>query len=149
MLEVSIDLGNVPSVLQALANERVAQDAVNAAAESYFIDTLDWIKAGRAFKTHTNTLEGSIGVRYLSGGVAVVYANAEYAACVETGTRPHVINAKNRNALKRPSSHGYVLNRSFNHPGSRPFPYFYADADTRMEHMKAAGLLVLARFMNE
>jgi len=45
MLEVSIDLGNVPSVLQALANERVAQDAVNAMAESYLDDTLNWIKA--------------------------------------------------------------------------------------------------------
>jgi len=139
----------VPSVLQALANERVAQDAVNAMAESYLDDTLNWIKAGRAFTTRTGQLEQSIGVRYLLGGGAEVYTNAEYAGCVETGTRPHVINAKNGKALKIPGAGGFIFRRSVNHPGSRPFPYFYADADNRMEHMKAAGLLVLARFMNE
>ena len=149
MLEVSIDLGNVPSVLQALANERVAQDAANAMAESYLDDTLDWIKAGRAFKTRTGQLEQSIGVRYLTGGMAEVYANAAYAGYVEHGTRPHVITAKQGKALKFAGGGGFVFRRSVNHPGSRPFPYFYADADTRMEHMKAAGLVVLARFMNE
>jgi hypothetical protein len=149
MLKISIDLGNVPSVLQALANERVAQDVVNAAAESYLDDTLDWIKAGRAFTKREGQLEQSIGVRYLSGGVAEVYANAEYAACVEYGTRPHVINAKNGKALKIPSAGGFVFRRSVSHPGSRPFPYFYTDSDNRMQHMKEAGLLVLARIMNE
>jgi hypothetical protein len=94
-------------------------------------------------------LEQSIGWRPAGNGSAEIYANAAYAGCVETGTRPHVINAKNGKALKIPGAGGFVFRRSVNHPGSRPFPYFYADADNRMEHMKAAGLLVLARFMNE
>lgn len=149
MLSIALDLGNVPSILQALANERVAQDVVNAAAESYHTDTLDWIKAGRAFTRREGQLEQSIGWQPTGNGTAMIYANAEYAECVERGTRPHVINAKNGRLLKFFSRGGWVSKHSVNHPGFRPFPYFYTDLGSREQNMRDAGLLVIARVLNQ
>lgn len=146
MITVELDPGKTPSVLAALADRRLVGKMTKAAAESYVDDTLDWIKAGRGFKTHTGQLEQSIGWRG-AGDSAEVFANAEYAPFVEFGTGPHVIEPKpGRKGLKIPVSGGggYIIRGKVNHPGSKPHPFFFADRDARMAHMQERALSVLA-----
>lgn len=154
MISISLQgLTGTQSVLAALMDARNAQLAANAAAESYVEDTLDWIRAGNAFTPRSGGagLEGHISWRPQSGG-ALVYANKSYAAYVEQGTgihaghQPWVIGPKpGRKALKIPTRGpgGYVIRRNVVHPGSRPFPFFFADQDNRREHMAVAVRSVL------
>lgn len=145
MISISIDLGNTPSVLAALADPRLQDKLVKVGAETYVDETLDWIGAGRAFKTHTGILEESIGWRFAGNGVAEVFANAEYAGYVEQGTDPHVIEPKaGRKALKIPSGNGFFFVGQVNHPGSKPYPFFFADSNLRAQKMQTAMLSVLA-----
>lgn len=147
MLKISLDLGDAPSVLAALGDQRSLQAVVNAAAESYVDDTLDYIKAGRAFTPHTGQLEQSINWLPTGNNAAEIYANAAYAPFVEYGTQPHVIQPKDgRKGLKIPVSGGggYIVRRKVNHPGSKPHPFFFADQDSRQAHMQQRALSVLA-----
>lgn len=152
MISVRLDLGNAPSVLATMSDPSVVQRAVNAAAESYNDDIHDWLDEGRGFQTRTGVLEQSINWRPAGAGAAEVYANAEYAPFVEFGTQPHVIEPKpGRKALKIPigGGGGYILRRSVNHPGSRPFPYFFADQAARGRRMEARALSVIAAHLAE
>ena len=146
MLAISLDLGKVPSVLAALADQANAQAVVNAAAEAFVKDTHEWIKSGNAFTPRTGRLEQSIGWHPNGDGSADVYANADYAPYVEYGTGPRVISARpGRDGVKvRAPGVGYVLARESNHPGSKPHPFFFADLDTRQQHMQQRALSVLA-----
>lgn len=145
---VNVDLGNVPSVLRALASEQTAIRMTYVAAEGYVTDTLDYIKSGQSFTTRTGQLEQSINWVPMGNNTASVYANAQHAPYVERGTRPHVIKAKNRKALKIPGAGGFFFRGSVNHPGSRPFPYFYADWGNREQRMANRVLSVLAEVSN-
>ena len=167
MIEISVDLGNIPSVLAALANPQNAQFVANAMAERYVTDVHDWIDDGRSFRPQYGHLQQATNWRPKGGGVAEVYildqtfqnynqdldyrfnANPNgYAMFVEKGTRPHVIRPNaGRKGIKIPAGGGYIIRRSANHPGSRPHPFFFADQAARAEHMQAAGLSVLARIM--
>lgn len=147
MMSITLDLGKVPSVLAALADQRNAQAVANAAAESFVDDTLDWIKAGKGFTPHTGQLEQSINWLPVGNGSAEVFAQAEYAGFVEYGTEPHVIAPKaGRQGLKIPvtGGGGYIIRRAVNHPGSKPHPFFFADLDNRKQHMQERALSVLA-----
>lgn len=104
---------------------------IKAAAEEYVEAVHDLIEAGRAFKSRTGQLEDSISWRPLHGARAEVFANAEHAPFVEFGTKPHTIIPRHRKALKIPTGTGYILRRKVNHPGSRSYPFMYADFDNR------------------
>ena len=147
MLNISLDLGDVPAVLAALSNPKIAQQVVNAAAESYVDDVHDWIGAGQGFTPRTGILQQSINWRPGGNGTAEIYANAEYARFVEEGTKPHKINPKaGGKGLKIPvaGGGGYVIRRGVNHPGSKPHPFFFADMVDRSRHMQERALSVLA-----
>ena len=151
MLKISFDLGDVPSVLAALADPANAQAVVNAAAESFVDDTNDWIKQGNAFTPRTGRLQQSIGWHSTGNGAAEIYANAEYAGYVEFGSQPRVIEPKpGRKGLKAPVSGGggYVLSQTRQHPGSKPHPFFFVDLDNRQLHMQQRSLSVLATRLN-
>jgi len=149
VIQFDLDLGDTPSVLAALQNPAIAGQVAKAAAERYTDETLDYIAQRRSFTGRTGQLEQSIGWRPLGNEAAEVYVNAEYAPYVEYGTRPHVIRPKpGRKALKIPVPGGYVLRRKVNHPGSRPYPFFFADRSHREQAMAAAGLSVLARVIH-
>ncbi|WP_197485081.1 hypothetical protein, partial [Methylomonas koyamae] len=88
---------------------------------------------------------------------ATVYANKEYAPYVEFGTEPHVIEPKpGRKGLKIPTGGvsspvgpqraggGYIVRRRVNHPGSDPYPFFFADFAERQRDMEEKVLSVLA-----
>ncbi|WP_020160522.1 hypothetical protein [Methylobacter marinus] len=150
MINITLDLGEAPSVLAALSHPALAQQLVNVAAESYVDDMHDWIDAGRAFTPREGQLQQSINWHPLGNGAAVIYANAAnaaYAGFVEDGTAPHVIEPKpGRKGLKIPAAGGggYVIRRRVNHPGSRPHPFFFADQADRSRRMQERALSVLA-----
>lgn len=148
MSTIGFDVGRLPSVLAALQNPAIAQRVANAAAESYNDDIHNWIHAGRGFTPRTGGgLEQHINWRPLGNGAAEVYANKDYAGYVEHGTRAHVIRPRNARALRFPvlGGGGFGFARSINHPGSRPHPYFFANADARSQRMQAKARLVIAQ----
>lgn len=171
MLSISLDLGNVPSVLAALGDARNAQLVANAAAESFVDDVHDWIDAGNSFTPQYGHLQQATNWRPKGGGQAEVYildqtfqnynqkldyrfnANpAGYAWFVEKGSGPHEITPRaGRKGVKIPvgGGEGYVIRRAVNHPGSKPHPYFFADLDNRQQHMQQRGLSVLAARMEQ
>lgn len=156
-MNITLDLGNVPSVLAAFSDPQLAQRIVNAAAESYTDDTLDWIQSGRGFTPRSpgGGLEQSIGWHSNGNGSATVYANKDYAMYVEEGTGVHVghspwvITPKaGRGGLRFPvAGGGYIVRRSVIHKGSKPHPFFFADRDNRVDNMQAAAMSVLAHTM--
>lgn len=151
-VSISLDLGQVPSVLAALASPEIAARAAKAAAESYTDDIHDWIDAGSAFTPRLGQLQQSINWRPLAGG-AEVFANAAYAGFVEEGTgipaghQQWVIRPRERSALRIPISGGggYIFRRSVIHPGSQPKPFFFTDTANRQDHMVEAAQWVIAR----
>lgn len=149
MIQISLDLGALPSVLSALGNPSISQRVANAAVESYNDDVHDWIDAGLGFTTRTGQLEGAVNWHPNSDGSATVYADTDYAQFVEEGTRAHVIRPRNGRALRFPvgGGAGFGFARVINHPGSRPHPFFFADQVARGEHMQARALSVLAQAM--
>ena len=149
---IQIQLQNSEAVIEGLSNmvnPSVVRRVVYAMAQQYTLDILDYIKAGRAFSVRTGQLEQSIGWRGDSDASATVYANAEYAPFVEFGTKPHLITPRNRAALRFPSLNGgYAFSRGHKHPGSRAFPFFYADADNRRARMQEMAIRILGEAIN-
>jgi len=146
MLNIQLDLGDVPSVLAALSDPRNVQLVANAAAESFVDDVHDHIDAGKGFTPHTGQLQQSINWLPAGNGSAEVFAQAEYAGWVEFGTDAHVIRPKDRKALRFPvaGGAGFGFAKIINHPGSKPHPFFFADLDQRKQHMQERALSVLA-----
>lgn len=166
MINISLDLGNVPSVLAALGDQRNVQAIVNAAAESYVDDVHDWINAGKSFTPQYGHLQQATNWRPTGNGGAEVYIHdqtfenynqkldyrfkanpAGYAWYVEHGTQSHVIAPRpGRKGLKIPVSggDGYIVRRAVNHPGSEPHPFFFADLTDRQQRMQERVLSVLA-----
>jgi hypothetical protein len=166
MLNLHLDLTNSASLLHLLADDATKQRLVNAAAESFTDDILEWIRAGRAFRSRTAHLEQSIDWQGLGNGTAEVYTNAEYARYVEEGTgKPaghsaYDVFPKNRKALKilnggvssplgpMLAGGGYILRRKAHHEGNRPYPFFNVDGFNREQNLSARATLVLAHIAN-
>jgi hypothetical protein len=151
-VSISLDLGQVPSVLLALASPGVAVRAAKVAAQRYNDDVHDWIDAGSAFTPRLGQLQQSINWQPLADG-AVVYANATYAAFVEHGTgipaghQQWIIRPRERSALKISVSGGggFMFRRSVIHKGSQAKPFFFADVDNRQGHMVEAARWVITQ----
>jgi hypothetical protein len=112
------------------------------AAETYVEDIHDWIDAGRAFTPRTGNLQRSITWYMSPDNSARIIAQADYAKWVELGTKPHTILPKRRKALKIPTPEGYIFRKKVSHPGSKPYPFFFANLQNRakrvaVEFMKA------------
>ena len=158
MITISLNLGNVPSVLAAMGDPRIMQRVVNAAAEAYVDAIHDWIGSGHSFtpgpredvngrpRSSDGGLQQAINWRPAGNGTAEVYANKDYAWWIEAGTRPHIIRPKNGKGLKIPvaGTDGYIVRRVVHHPGTRPLPFFFNDRRNRIAHMEARALSVLA-----
>lgn len=144
-MRISIDLQSDPRIRRMPGVlERIAPMVANVAAEQWVEETLDWIASGRSFVSRTGQLEQSIGWAP-SGTGAEVYANAEHARYVEEGTKPHAIEPKARKALKvmMPGG-GYILRKMVDHPGSKPYPFLFADVEGRKERLRPALLRLIA-----
>ncbi|QNL30149.1 tail assembly chaperone [Gordonia phage Mariokart] len=78
---------------------------------------------GRSILEDPVTMAGPFRVE---GGVT---AHAHYAAAVEKGTRPHVIRARNADALHFKVGGRDIFAREVHHPGTRPRPFLQNAAD--------------------
>ncbi len=112
------------------------------AAETYTKEIHDWIDTGRAFTPRTGNLQRSITWYMSTENSARIIAQADYAKYVEFGTKPHAILPKRRRALKIPKPEGYIFRKKVIHPGSKPYPFFFANLQDRakkvaVEFMKA------------
>jgi hypothetical protein len=112
------------------------------AAETYTRDIHDWIDTGRAFTPRTGNLQRSITWYMNTDTSARIIAQADYAKYVEFGAKPHAILPKRRKALKIPTPDGYIFRKKVSHPGSKPYPFFFANLQDRakkvaIEFMKA------------
>jgi HK97 gp10 family phage protein len=70
----------------------------------------------------TGQLRQSIGVR-VSGQSVIIGPDTPYAAFVEFGTKPHVIEAKNKKALMFVSGGQTVIVKKVHHPGTKAQPF--------------------------
>lgn len=125
--------------------------AVKAGAERFTEMVHEYIEGGHAFTSREGDLEGSISWRPLDGASCEVFANAKHARWVEEGTYPHIIRPKEAKALKIPDPvEGYVLRRLVRHPGSKPYPFMFADMERRRGAvLEAMGNVILEGLMEE
>jgi hypothetical protein len=141
-MRVELKIKKLPQILQQGAVEKSLRRAIMIAAETYVKDIHDWIDSGRAFTPRTGNLQRSITWYMSTENSARIIAQADYAKYVEFGTRPHVILPKRRKALKIPTPEGYIFRKRVSHPGSKPYPFFFANLQERarrvaVEFMKA------------
>lgn len=159
MLEIKLDLGDVPSVLETMADQNLYDKLAKVAAQTYVDETMDWIAAGKGFTPRSpgGGLEQSIGWRGVGNGQAEVYANKDYAGYVEHGTGVHVGHSswvigpkpgRKGVAFKVSGGEGFIVRRSVIHHGSKPHPFFFADQDNRKERMQEEMVSVLAAHMH-
>jgi hypothetical protein len=141
-MKIELKIKKLPQILQQNAVEKSLRRAIMIAAEMYVRDVHDWIDAGRAFKPRTGNLQRSITWYMATENSARIIAQADYAKWVEFGTKPHAILPKRRKALKIPTPEGYIFRKKVSHPGSKPYPFFFANLQNRarrvaIEFMKA------------
>lgn len=141
-MKIELKIKKLPQILQTNAVEKKLRGAIMIATETYVKDIHDWIDSGRAFKPRSGNLQRSITWYMATENSARIIAQADYAKHVEFGTKPHTILPKKRRALKIPTTNGYTFRRKINHPGSKPYPYFFANLQDRarrvaIEFMKA------------
>jgi hypothetical protein len=132
-MKVELKIKKLPQILQQGVVEGSLKRAIMIAAETYTKDIHDWIDSGRAFKPRTGNLQRSITWYMNTDTSARIIAQADYAKHVELGTKPHVILPKRRRALKIPTPEGYIFRKKVNHPGSKPYPFFFANLQDRAE----------------
>jgi len=141
-MKIELKAKKLPQILQQGAVEKRLRRAIMIAAETYVKDIHDWIDSGRAFKPRTGNLQRSITWYMATENSARIIAQADYAKYVEFGTKPHAILPKRRKALKIPTPEGYSFRKRVSHPGSKPYPFFFANLQDRarkvaVEFMKA------------
>jgi hypothetical protein len=130
-MRIELKIKKLPQILQQDAVEKSLRRAVMIAAETYVKDIHDWIDSGRAFTPRTGNLQRSITWYMATENSARIIAQADYAKYVELGTKPHAILPKRRKALKIPTPEGYIFRKKVNHPGSKPYPFFFANLQDR------------------
>jgi hypothetical protein len=100
-------------------------------------------KAKQYAPVDTGELKASIGYELTPNGEeALIYATAPHAIYVTDGTKPHVIEARNGQALKFIGAAGApVYRRRVNHPGTKPNRFLErAIAETIAEQSRTLGL---------
>ncbi len=141
-MKIELKTKKLPKILQEGVVEKSLRRALMIAAETYVRDIHDWIDSGRAFTPRTGNLQRSITWYISTENSARIIAQADYAKWVEFGTKPHAILPKRRKALKIPTPEGYIFRKKVSHPGSKPYPFFFANLQDRakrvaVEFMKA------------
>ena len=143
---IKLRVKQLPEGLKEKRILRALRKALKAGAETYTKEIHETIDSGKAFTPRTGNLQNSIGWRAESDTKAVVFAEAEYVPFVEFGTKPHVIRPKDRKALFFVKNGKKIFAKKVNHPGSKPYPFFYVDLEKRAEKVKEA---FLEKFLEE
>lgn len=105
----------------------LARRAIQAGAQAAFNTAQD------AADSHTVTgaLARSVRLRPVDGGYVVEHdlQAAPHAVFVHWGTRPHVIEPKDKKALRWPVGGGFAFAKRVNHPGYAGDPYMVRARD--------------------
>ncbi len=125
-----------PEVLKEAMIKKAVKVALERGTEKYLRMIHEYIDSGKSFTPRTGHLQRNIGYREKGNFVYEIYANAEYAPFVEFGTRPHVIKPKNKSVFSWVKGYTRFFAKEVNHPGSRPYPFFYAEIEKRKEEVK-------------
>jgi hypothetical protein len=127
--------------LAALRDQKLALKAADAAASSFTDDVREYVGSGHAHFTRVGgKFAKSIKIKYPRDG-ALVQCKAKHAAALEYGTRPHEIEPRARRgkrALRFTEGQGVLARRRVQHPGTKPYPFFYADLPARKARMQQA-----------
>lgn len=118
-------------VSQDIFDKRIRQ-AVKASA----IAVQDEAQTHHDYTSRTGDLTRSVDMRMLNDKCAVVYLDeglASYGPFVHEGTKPHVIKAKRRKALRWVPTGGndFIFAKSVMHPGTRMNPFLYKALATK------------------
>jgi len=128
--------------------KRLIEEGVERAAKDYTQNVHEFIKAGKSFTPRTGFLQESIGWEPLGKYKAKVFVNAEYASFVEYGTHAHRIKPKKTKALRWEEEGQYFFAKSVWHPGSREYPFFYADFEVRAASATQEFIEVIREFLD-
>ena len=128
--------------------KRLISKGVVRAAERYTQEIDKYIDAGKSFTPRTGFLQNSIGWRLLGKYQAKVFANAKYASFIEYGTHAHKIKPKRRKALRWEEEGQYFFAKSVWHPGSKEYPFFYADFDNRKKAVAREFIETIEEFLD-
>lgn len=71
-----------------------------------------------------NSLKMTMRVRRTSV-VGIITASPKYTVPVHEGTRPHIIRARRKRALKFHGRNGVVIVKSVQHPGTKARPFMF------------------------
>jgi len=105
-------------------NEKIVDDKTEIALFKAMLKMFNTAK--RLVPVDTGGLRNSIRLNPSTKGskLYTLSANKEYAAAVEFGTAPHIIEPSEKKALSFKVSGKNVVTRKVQHPGTRPQPYF-------------------------
>ncbi len=137
-MKVEIRLKKIPNVLKEEKLNAAVEIALKEGATRYKEMVLDYIDEGKAFRNRTGVLRSSI-IAYENK----VVAKAPYAPFVELGTRPHIILPKNKKALRFIKDGKEVFAKKVRHPGSKPYPFLFADIQNRAKEVAKTFLRTL------
>jgi len=93
----------------------------------------------RLAPVRTGNLRRSIHVGHVSTRSADTVAQADYAAAVEFGTKPHEIRPRNRRALRWKDGNRYRFATRVQHPGTRAQPYMIPGAQRAIAGLGGSG----------
>lgn len=120
---------NLPKIQQAhkafLKAHNAMLDAELAAAAHI---GADHPRKHATFKHRTgalaNATEGKV-VRTRGGHLVRILNRKKYAAAIDSGARPHRIEARRARFLRFVSGGNVIYRRAVNHPGNKPYKFLY------------------------
>ena len=114
----SADISKLADALRESAGD------ADITTQNVLVHSSNYLKAEMEARVpvRTGKLKQSIEVRVEENRV-IIGPDTDYAAFVEFGTRPHVIEAKNKKALAFKVNGQTVIVKKVNHPGTRAQPY--------------------------
>jgi len=129
--EIKISLQNGDLIKRALkeAPERAAKGISRAVEQSVFLVEGEAKRLAPVNKqTGGGNLRQSIKASMKTSYVGEVDVGAKYAAAVHEGTRPHVIEARNKKVLAN-RRQGQFFGKKVNHPGTKAQPFLREAAE--------------------
>ncbi|GAB6066019.1 hypothetical protein JCM9492_11110 [Aquifex pyrophilus] len=143
-MKVEITIRKLPKILKREKVREAVELGLKRGASRYREMVLDWIDEGRAFKRRSGFLRSSV-VAFDNK----VVAGAEYAPFVEFGTRPHVILPRRKRALRFIKDGKEIFAKRVNHPGSKPYPFMFADMERRKKEVAREFLRAFGEVLND
>jgi len=135
------DLAQIRQVHQTFASQHALM--VQEQLEFTGQYAVDQVVQRPRFKPHTGKLGRSTEYRVLrasNGKIVRIRNTAKYARFVDEGTKPHVIRARRRKALRFQYQGRIFYRRSVNHPGGRATQFLlratgaaFVDLERRLE----------------